>query len=79
VLGAAIARTSPRLRRLGIAYAVLVAAFTLSGFFFPPVQAFTGFALAVATAYLAVLLPRTMAQTATSHVGRAVSAAPVSS
>jgi len=79
VLGAAIARTSPRLRWLGIAYAVLIAAFTLSGFFLQPVQAFTGFALAVATAYLAVLLPRTMPQTATSHTGGPVSAARVSS
>ena len=79
VLGAAIARTSPRLRWLGIAYAVLIAAFTLSGFFFQPVQAFTGFALAVATAHLAVLLPRSMPSTETSHTAGAASAAPVSS
>jgi len=79
VLGAAIARTTPRLRWLGIAYATLIAAFTLCGFVLQPVQAFTGFALAVATAYLAVLLPRTTPSTATSDTGGAVSAAPVSS
>jgi hypothetical protein len=46
---------------VGIAYATLIAAFTLSGFVFQPVQAFTGFALAAATAYLAIQLPRTHA------------------
>jgi hypothetical protein len=79
MLGAAIARTSPRLRRPGIAYATLIAAFTVSGLVFQPVQAFIGFALAVATAYLAVLLPRTTPSTATSDTSGAVSAAPVSS
>jgi hypothetical protein len=79
VLGAAIARTSPRLRWLGIAYAMLIAAFTVSGFFFQPVQAITGFALAAATASLAVRLPRTTPQTATPDTGGAVTAAPASS
>ena len=60
VLGAAIARTSPRLRWHGIAYAVLIPAFALSGFFLQPVQPFTGFALAAVTAALAVRLPHTM-------------------
>jgi hypothetical protein len=60
VLGTAIARTSPRLRWHGFAYAVLITAFALSGFLLQPVQAFTGFALAAATAALAVRLPRTV-------------------
>ena len=59
VLGTAIARTSPRLRWHGVAYAVLIAAFAVSGFALQPIQAYTGFALAVATAALAVRLPRT--------------------
>ena len=60
VLGAAIARTSPRLRWHGVAYAVSLPAFALSGFMFQPVQSVAGFALAVATAGLAVRLPRTV-------------------
>jgi hypothetical protein len=59
VLGTAIARTSPRLRWHGVAYAVLIPAFAVSGFASQPVQPFTGFALAAATAALAVRLPRT--------------------
>ena len=59
-LGTAIARTSPRLRGHGIAYALLIPAFALSGFFLQPIQAYTGFALAAATAALAVRLPRTL-------------------
>ena len=58
VLGTAIARTSPYLHRHGIAYAVLIPAFALSGFFLQPIQPFTGFALALATAALAIQLPR---------------------
>src|SRR4051812_3821495 len=54
VLGRAIARTSPRLRWYGIAYAALIATFPLSGFVLQPVQALAGFALAAATAGLAV-------------------------
>jgi hypothetical protein len=69
VLGAAIARTSHHLRRHGIAYPVLVAAFTLSGFFLQPVQAFTGFALAAATAALAVRLPRAVPPIAAARPG----------
>jgi hypothetical protein len=67
VLGTAIARTSPRLRWHGTAYAVLIPAFALSGFFLQPVQAYTGFALAAATAALAVRLPRTAPATPTQH------------
>jgi hypothetical protein len=58
-LGTAIARTSPRLRWHGVAYATGIAAFALTGFLLQPVQALTGFALAAATAALAVRLPRT--------------------
>ena len=58
VLGVAIARTDRRLRRYGIAYAVLLPAFAVSGFVLQPAQAATGFALAAATALLAVRLPR---------------------
>jgi hypothetical protein len=60
VLGTAIARTSSVLRWHGIAYAVLIPAFALSGFVLQPAQPFAGFALAAATAALAVRLPRTM-------------------
>jgi len=67
VLGTAIARTSPRLRWHGVAYAVLIPAFALSGFFLQPAQAYTGFALTGATAALAVRLPRTVAATPTRH------------
>jgi hypothetical protein len=69
VLGTAIARTSSRLRPHGIAYAALIPAFALSGFFLPAVQALAGFALAAATAALAVQLPRTatVAGTPISH------------
>jgi len=69
VLGTAIARTHRRLRPDGIVYPALVAAFTLSGFVFQPVQAFAGFALAAATAALAVRLPRLAVTAATSPAG----------
>jgi len=59
VLGTAIARSSPRLRWHGVAYAVLLPLFALSGFLLPPLQPWAGFALAAATAALAVRLPRT--------------------
>jgi hypothetical protein len=62
VLGAAIARTSPRLRWHGVAYAVLIPVFTLSGFVVQSVQAVSGFALAAATVALAMRLPRAAAQ-----------------
>lgn len=58
VLGTAIARTHPALRRHGLAYAVLLPAFALSGFFLQSLQSVAGFALAAATAALAVQLPR---------------------
>jgi hypothetical protein len=58
VLGVAIARTNRRLRWHGVAYPVFLAAFTLSGFVLQPIQALTGFALAAATAALALRLPR---------------------
>ena len=57
VVGTAIARTSRRLRWPGIAYAVLIPLFALSGFLLEPVQPVAGFALAVATTVLALRLP----------------------
>jgi hypothetical protein len=67
VLGTAIARTNPRLRWPGIAYAVLIPAFTLTGFFLQPAQPVTGFALAAATAVLAVRLPQATAAAGTPY------------
>jgi hypothetical protein len=58
VLGTAIARTSRRLRWHGIAYAALLSAFVITGFVLQPAQPWTGFALAAATASLAVRLRR---------------------
>jgi hypothetical protein len=58
VLGTAVARTHPAVRRHGVAYAVLLPAFAFSGFFLQPVQPFAGFAMAAATAALAVQLPQ---------------------
>ncbi|MEV0901586.1 hypothetical protein [Actinoplanes sp. NPDC049802] len=58
VLGTAIARTDRRLRWHGIAYAVLLPAFAITGFALQSAQPWTGFALAAATAPLAVRLPR---------------------
>jgi hypothetical protein len=60
VLGIAIARSHRRLRAVGVAYAVLLPLFALSGFLFSIVQSAIGFAVAIATAVLAVQLPRTM-------------------
>jgi hypothetical protein len=60
VLGIAIARTDRGLRAVGVAYAVLLPLFVLSGFFRSIVQSAAGFAVAVATAVLAVQLPRTI-------------------
>jgi hypothetical protein len=57
VLGVAVARTSAELRPLGIAYAVLLPMFAVTGFAFQPAQPWTGFALALVTAVLAVRLP----------------------
>jgi hypothetical protein len=76
VLGTAIARTDRRLRVDGIAYPVLVAAFTLSGFFLQPVQAFVGFALAAATAALAVRLPRLASEAALGQAGAPPASSP---
>src|SRR5215204_1649499 len=59
VVGIAIARTHHRLRAVGVAYAVLLALFAVSGFLLPIVQSAAGFAVAVAAALLAVQLPRT--------------------
>ncbi|MGY1604426.1 hypothetical protein [Geodermatophilus sp. SYSU D00815] len=67
VLGTAVARTDRRLRRPGVAYAVLVPAFALSGFFLQAAQAATGFALAAATVLLAVRLPRATAPAAAAQ------------
>jgi len=60
VLGIAIARTHRRLRAVGVAYAVLLPLFAISGFLLPVVQSAAGFAIAIATAVLAVQLPRTL-------------------
>lgn len=60
VLGIAIARTHRRLRAVGVAYAVLLPLFAISGFLLPDVQSAAGFAVAIATAVLAVRLPRTL-------------------
>ena len=77
MLGTAIARTSPRLRWHGVAYAVLITAFALSGFVLQPVQAFTGFALAAATAALAVRLPRVVPAVDAAAQPRRTDATPV--
>ena len=77
VLGTAIARTNPRLRWHGTAYALLIPAFTLTGFFLQPAQPFTGFALAAATAALAVRLPQVTAAAATQHRAGTTDPAPV--
>jgi hypothetical protein len=61
VLGTAIARTSRQLRWHGVAYAVLMTVFALSGFLLQPIQPWTGFALAAATAALALQLPKAVA------------------
>ena len=58
VLGTAIARSDHRLRWHGLAYAVLLPLFAVSGFVLPPVQPLAGFALAAATGALAMALPR---------------------
>jgi hypothetical protein len=54
VVGIAIARTHHRLRAVGVAYAVLLPLFAVSGFLLPIVQSAAGFAVAVAAALLAV-------------------------
>lgn len=64
VLGIAIARAHRRLRAVGVAYAVLLPLFALSGFLLPVVQPAAGFAVAVATALLAVQLPRALGSAA---------------
>jgi hypothetical protein len=72
VLGVAVARTSPALRPYGTAYAVLVPLFAVTGFAFQPAQPWTGFALAAATAALAVRLPATTTVTGSGQGRRAV-------
>jgi hypothetical protein len=57
VTGVAIARTDPRLRWYGIAYAVLLTVFG-AGVIVQVVQPFAGFGFAIATAALAVRLSR---------------------
>ena len=64
VLGIAIARAHRRLRAVGVAYAVLLPLFAISGFLLPVVQSAAGFAVAVATAVLAVQLPRALGSAA---------------
>ncbi|MCM4081850.1 hypothetical protein [Paractinoplanes hotanensis] len=58
ILGTAIARTDRRLRWHGIAYAVLLPAFAITGFALQAAQPWTGFALATATTALAAQLNR---------------------
>jgi hypothetical protein len=58
VLGVAIARTHRRLRWHGIGYAASLVLFAGPGFLFGVLQPIAGFALAAATAALAVRLPR---------------------
>jgi len=77
VLGTAIARTSSRLRWHGIAYAVLVPLFAVSGFLFQALQPVAGFALAAATAALALRLPWAVAGTAADSRQVRDGAAPV--
>ena len=60
VVGIAIARTHRQLRAVGVAYAVLLPLFAISGFLLPIVQSAAGFAVAIATAVLAIQLPRTV-------------------
>jgi hypothetical protein len=60
VLGIAITRSHRRLRAVGVAYAVLLPLFAISGFLLPIVQSAAGFAVAIATAVLAIRLPRTV-------------------
>ncbi|HLL64268.1 MAG TPA: hypothetical protein VK453_00815 [Micromonosporaceae bacterium] len=67
VLGTAIARTSPRLRWDGVAYAALIPIYALSGFLFQTVQPIAGFVLAVVTAALAVRLPGAVAESGTDR------------
>jgi hypothetical protein len=68
VLGTAIARTHRRLRTVGVAYAVLLPLFVISGFLLPIVQSAAGFAVAVATAVLAIQLPQTAGSVAPTRV-----------
>jgi hypothetical protein len=77
VLGTAIARTSRRLRWEGAAYAALVPLFTLSGLFLHAVQPISGFALAAATAVLAVRLPRIVRPAGTDRTPARDAATPV--
>ncbi|MGY1619550.1 hypothetical protein ACI797_22635 [Geodermatophilus sp. SYSU D00691] len=79
VLGTAVARTDARLRWPGVAYAVLVPLFALTGFVLPSAQATTGFALALATAALAVQLPRVVAAGQQAAPATRAAAIPVSS
>ncbi|WP_328471570.1 hypothetical protein OHA21_07575 [Actinoplanes sp. NBC_00393] len=58
VLGVATARTDRRLRWHGVAYAVLIPLFVLSGFALQIAQPVAGFLLAAATAALALRLPQ---------------------
>jgi hypothetical protein len=71
VLGTAVARSGPGLRWYGVGYAVLLAAFAVTGFAAQPLQPVAGFGFAVATAALAIRLPAGLrpAPAATTHVG----------
>ena len=78
VMGTAIARADARVRWEGIAYAVFVPAFAISGFLLQAAQPLAGFALAAATAVLAVRLPRIAATTPARSSRTSDSATPVS-
>ncbi len=62
--GVAIARTSAQLRWAGIAYAVLLPTFSVTGIVYGALQPVVAFTLAAATAVLAHRLPRIVADSA---------------
>ena len=67
VLGTAIARTHTRLRWHGVAYAVLLPLYAVSGFTLQIAQPLAGFALAATTAALAMRLPHVVADLHPDH------------
>jgi hypothetical protein len=76
VLGTAIARSDRRLRWHGVAYAVLIPLFVLTGFVAQPAQPVMGFAFAAVTAAVAIRLHEPPAHAGTggsqaAHHGRA--------
>jgi hypothetical protein len=69
VLGVAFARTSRRLRWLGVAYAVLLVLFA-AGILFGPIQPVAGFGFAAATAVLARRLPEELPPAVGDEAGK---------